>query len=167
MNKDIKIIIDGYKNADKIIENNKADIIDEIKSHMHDMNIKRLIITPWHIWNAEEIYNKKGDVIILVNNHEGYNTKEKIVKVNYSDILKINNSITYTYYMRLRPPSIGTQPKGTISINTNRLFIDYEDCYYEFWGSVTYDRPLTDAEVYDYDLEYLGNVEAERIKIIV
>ena len=62
-----------------------------------------------------------------------------------------NNIKTYTYYCRLRPPSIGCQPKGTISINYDMITIDNR----EYWGSVTYNRPLTDEEIYNYDLDYI------------
>ena len=61
----------------------------------------------------------------------------------------MNNNKEYTYYMRLRSPSIGTQPRGTISINYDTVTINN----HEYWGSVTYNRPLTESELYDYDLD--------------
>ena len=57
----------------------------------------------------------------------------------------------YTYYFRLRPPSIGTHPKGSISINFDTITVNGR----EYWGSVTYSRPLTDEEIYNYDLDYI------------
>ena len=61
------------------------------------------------------------------------------------------NKKTYTYYFRLRPPSIGTQPKGFIKLNTELITVNDR----EYWGSVTYDRPLTSTEIYNYDLDYI------------
>lgn len=57
----------------------------------------------------------------------------------------------YTYYCRLREPGIGCQPKGTISINFNPITVNGR----EYWGSVTYNRPLTENEMYNYDLDYI------------
>lgn len=58
---------------------------------------------------------------------------------------------TYTYYCRLRPPAPGCQPRGAIKINFDSVTINNR----EYWGSITYDRPLTDAEIYNYDLDYI------------
>lgn len=62
-----------------------------------------------------------------------------------------NNNKEYTYYMRLRPPSIGTQPRGTTNINSESITING----YQYHGSVTYNRELTQNEIYDYDLDYI------------
>lgn len=58
---------------------------------------------------------------------------------------------TYIYYFRLRPPALGTHPKGFIKLNTDSITINGR----EYWGSVTYNRKLTDQEIYDYDLDYI------------
>jgi hypothetical protein len=57
---------------------------------------------------------------------------------------------TYTYYCRLRPPFIGCQPRnGLIETNCNEI----EHNNRTYWGTVTYNRTLTDAELYSYDLD--------------
>lgn len=57
----------------------------------------------------------------------------------------------YKYGYRLRPPAIATEPKG---------YVDWEGFYEKdidgYWGYVIYDRQLTEDEVYQYDLDYLG-----------
>lgn len=63
-----------------------------------------------------------------------------------------NQQKEYTYYYRLRQPGIGCQPKnGLIEIDYNSVNIGNR----EYWGSVTYNRPLTDEEIYSYDLDYI------------
>lgn len=61
---------------------------------------------------------------------------------------KENN--TYTYYFRLRHPSLGTHPRnGLLEINGNSITHNNR----EYWGCVKYDRELTDSELFDYDLD--------------
>ena len=59
----------------------------------------------------------------------------------------------YKYGYRLRPPSIGTEPKG---------YFDWE-CYSDkqngYWGWVGYQRELTEKEMFEYDLDRLEEVE--------
>lgn len=58
----------------------------------------------------------------------------------------------FTYYTPYRPPSPGCQPsKGLVEV------VDFDDRILtddgiQAWGKVVYDRPLTDAEVRDYEL---------------
>lgn len=55
----------------------------------------------------------------------------------------------YKYGMRLRGYSIGAQPK--------QGFLEREDDPLgDYWDIIIYDRPLTDKERRDYDLDYLG-----------
>ncbi len=62
---------------------------------------------------------------------------------------------TYTYYCRLRPPAPGCQPKrGLIEIDYNSITANNR----EYWGSITYNRPLTENEMYNYDLDYFEEV---------
>jgi hypothetical protein len=61
------------------------------------------------------------------------------------------NKEAYTYYCRLRPPAPGAIPRGTTSINFNEIVVNDR----KYWGSVTYDRELTESEIYDYDLDYI------------
>lgn len=56
---------------------------------------------------------------------------------------------TYTYYYRLRPPGPGCQPSGSIAIVFEDTIIEGR----HYWGSVTYNRPLTEQEKYSYDLD--------------
>jgi hypothetical protein len=58
-------------------------------------------------------------------------------------------TIVYKYGMRLRGCAIGTQPKDG--------FIEREDDPLgDYWDIIVYDRPLTDKELKDYDLDLIG-----------
>lgn len=57
----------------------------------------------------------------------------------------------YKYGMKLRPFSIGCQPKKVYEVR--------EDENNVYWDILIYDRRLTMEEVNDYDLVYLGKVE--------
>lgn len=59
----------------------------------------------------------------------------------------------YKYGYRLRPPAIATEPSG---------YVDWEGFHNKdngYWGYVFYNRKLTGKEIYDYDLDYLGEEE--------
>ena len=56
--------------------------------------------------------------------------------------------MTYRYGMRLRGFSIGCQPKGVIERTD-----DPSGRYYDI---LAYDRQLTEKELEDYELDYLG-----------
>jgi len=59
---------------------------------------------------------------------------------------------TYTYYTRMRPPGPGCQPSnGLLEVK------DYDgrkatDDGILAWGEVTYNRPLSETEISDYEL---------------
>lgn len=56
---------------------------------------------------------------------------------------------SYKYGMRLRPYSIGCQPMdGLVEVMVDN----------RYWNILIYDRKLTDQEVSDYELDYLGEV---------
>lgn len=55
----------------------------------------------------------------------------------------------YKYGMRLRGFSIGTQPK-------EGFYERQDDTTGKYWDILVYDRKLTDKEVQDYELDYLG-----------
>lgn len=61
----------------------------------------------------------------------------------------------YKYGMRLRGYSIGCQPKDGL------LFVR-DDPDYRYHNILFYNRKLTDQEVSDYELDYLGEVEQPR-----
>ena len=59
-------------------------------------------------------------------------------------------SMRYVYGMRLRPFSMGCQPKqGLVGVCTNPKGRKY-------WSMIIYDRPLTEAEMDIYDLDFLN-----------
>ena len=58
----------------------------------------------------------------------------------------------YKYGMRLRGFSIGTQPMTDFA---KRI----DDPTGKYWDILIYGRKLTDGEVADYDLDYLGEAE--------
>lgn len=61
----------------------------------------------------------------------------------------------YKYGYRLRPPSIGTQPKDFIGMNRSIMALE------NYWGIVVYDRKLTEKEMFEYDLDLLEVEEDE------
>lgn len=56
----------------------------------------------------------------------------------------------YKYGMRLRGFSIGCQP--------SKGWIETEDGDKEYWNYLYYDRKLSEEEVRDYELDFLGEV---------
>lgn len=58
----------------------------------------------------------------------------------------------YLYGMRLRGFSIGCQPMNGFIERRD----DTEDRYHDL---LVYDRKLTDKELFEYELDYLGGVE--------
>lgn len=61
--------------------------------------------------------------------------------------------MNYIYGMRLRGFSIGCQPSGVAEVS--------EDSSGRYWNILYYKRKLTEAEINDYELDYIG-VEDER-----
>jgi hypothetical protein len=62
-------------------------------------------------------------------------------------------SAGYWYYMTQRPPAPGAQPKRGLIRSfeyEGRLYV--EAIGRSAWGSVVYDRELTDDEISDYEL---------------
>ena len=58
------------------------------------------------------------------------------------DSLNKDEHNLYWYELRLRPFSIGCQPKGHIEVNHNL----------GRWGIVAYKEPLNESDLYNYDL---------------
>jgi len=79
--------------------------------------------------------------------------KSFLTKYNSSEIFekfKKSEETKHTYYYRLRPPAPGCQPKqGLLEMNSQKITHNNR----EYWGSCTYDRELTDKELYEYDLD--------------
>lgn len=61
--------------------------------------------------------------------------------------------MNYIYGMRLRGFSIGCQPSGVAEVS--------DDSSGRYWNILFYKRPLTEAEMNDYELDYIG-VEDDR-----
>ena len=59
----------------------------------------------------------------------------------------------YVYGMRLRPFSIGCQPKEGFVERRDSSTAWYGS---EYWDYIVYDRKLSDAEIWHYSLDYLG-----------
>ena len=58
-------------------------------------------------------------------------------------------TLVYKYGMRLRGYSIGAKP--------SKGFLEREDDPLgDYWDVIIYDRPLSEKERLDYDLDYLG-----------
>lgn len=58
----------------------------------------------------------------------------------------------YKYGYRLRPPSLGTEPRGFI----DKVALESKG---QYWGYVFYDRKLSEGEMYAYDLDYIGKTD--------
>lgn len=67
---------------------------------------------------------------------------------------------TYSYYCCYRPPMPGGIPKGVVGVDyTEKTIEDTGGHVRHVWGTVDYDRELTDKEISDYELEYAGDGE--------
>lgn len=66
----------------------------------------------------------------------------------------MKNKKYYHYGMRLRPFGIGCQPKDGFVGRTDDFNVFFESERY--WDILIYDRELTEKEMLDYDLDYLG-----------
>ncbi|QVK19698.1 hypothetical protein KHQ81_15740 (plasmid) [Mycoplasmatota bacterium] len=65
-----------------------------------------------------------------------------------------NEQEVYRYYLKLRPPGIGTQPKGTNKIVSYDKKENVWELNISAWGYVEYDRLLTEKEINDYELYF-------------
>lgn len=74
--------------------------------------------------------------------------------------------MTYFYYgMRLRGFSLGCQPMNGFVGCVDKDKADKKDwfCFNgnrTYWDIVSYNRKLTDKEMMDYELDYLGSVHS-------
>ena len=78
--------------------------------------------------------------------------EDKPGRVQYNRTLKRSETIyvaRYEYGMRCRGYSIGCQP-------TKRLVDRKDDPSGRYYDILIYDRKLSDQELYDYELDYLG-----------
>ncbi len=73
------IIIDGYKQPEKVFEDMREDIKDEIESTIRDgVKPKRIIITPFLLWDYTKKYgDKKTDIVLCASDGYGYTVTEK------------------------------------------------------------------------------------------
>lgn len=55
----------------------------------------------------------------------------------------------YLYGMRARPVSPGAQPQGILA------FYPPSMQYPQYWNVIVYDRQLTEAEISDYELDFI------------
>ena len=68
----------------------------------------------------------------------------------------------YVYYMTQRPPSPGAMPrKGLVDMKDFGTKILVPILNIEAWGKIIYDRPLTDDEIWNYELTRGGVIEYE------
>lgn len=63
--------------------------------------------------------------------------------------------MVYKYGYRLRPPALGTEPKGW----TNK--VGYQEKIDGYWGYVLYDFGLTEEAMFAYDLDLLEVITHE------
>lgn len=64
----------------------------------------------------------------------------------------------YIYGMKARPFSIGCQPmEGLMASDAFKLLkIDLDEVSMKYHDILLYDRKLTDKELYDYELDFIG-----------
>ena len=66
----------------------------------------------------------------------------------------------YQYACRLRPPAPGAIPKRNLyAVHDGHISISGTDRHY--WGLVDYTQPLTDEELDEYELDFIGTAETE------
>lgn len=58
---------------------------------------------------------------------------------------------TYRYYLKNRPPSIGTHPAGAVLVEAFDKRLEVATGLYA-WGYADYEKPLTVAEVENFEL---------------
>lgn len=101
---------------------------------------------------------------------EGKPVPEEVLK-DYPDLLeqfkqKVPEKTLYRYYLTLRPPSPGAQPKGFINAVSfdEKKYID--DIGREAWGYVEYDRPIENPEEWDMvpDKNTIANIGMDNVK---
>lgn len=64
--------------------------------------------------------------------------------------------MSYIYVCRMRPPAPGAVPMhGLIDVDYDLIWYKGKQC----WGSVRYDRKLSEKELEVFELAYLGNTE--------
>lgn len=65
---------------------------------------------------------------------------------------------TYRYWCILRPPMPGGIPRGPVNIKSfdKREFV--KEINHTAWGYVDYERPLTDEEIFKYELATVDNI---------
>jgi hypothetical protein len=98
----------------------------------------------------EEITKLESKVEAQKQELEHYNNflKKYHAQDQFEQFIKENNN--HTYYCRLREPGIGCQPKnGIIDVSYNKVTHNNR----EYWGSVTYNRILSESELFQYDLD--------------
>jgi len=66
----------------------------------------------------------------------------------------------YQYGCRMRPPAPGAIPKRNLhDVICGTIGLAGTDRHY--WGIAEYTEPLTEKEVADYELDYVGTAETE------
>ena len=62
---------------------------------------------------------------------------------------------TYRYLCTQRPLMPGGIPRGAVNVDYNEYYHEDNGGHVVYvWGAVEYDHPLTDKEIYDYELEF-------------
>ncbi len=67
-------------------------------------------------------------------------------------VARVHGKAVYGYYLPQRPPAPGACPPDALSTVALAYRTWHEDICQEVWGWVCYARPLTDAEVDEYEL---------------
>jgi len=105
--------------------------------------VRSVDMEPWALVQATEL--------IL----QGYATGIFTQPLNYggkADAAQAEEN-RYVYYTLMRPPMPGAIPKGSIEVNDfgERTFIT--EIGRVAWGMAIYDRPLTEDEIWEYELQ--------------
>lgn len=97
--------------------------------------------------SIDTILGDKGDTSKM-------NTENTVIEPHSEDLANKDNNTKseelYRYYLTQRPPSIGTQPRGAVSVESFDNKKDFEGI--NCWGYVEYEKPLTKEQMEEYEL---------------
>jgi len=94
---------------------------------------------------------ENDNYIVDVNGQEGNYPINAVDNLDGVKTVKESKQV-YRYHTTQRPPSPGTIPKGSTNVKSFDSKLSNADINSNSWGYAEYDRPLTKAEISDYEL---------------
>ncbi|GAA4880425.1 hypothetical protein GCM10023310_70800 [Paenibacillus vulneris] len=139
----------GYKNIQIVtnVKHNNEIIIEDVSECLElSINSEEMKVLKKESEQLESAKEELKTYRGFIKKYNAEKTFEKYLEESKTDKNKDQNGL-YWYEMRLRPASIGAQPKGFVKSDETK----------GRHGIIAYDRPLTTNEVNEYDLS-LWNV---------